>query len=230
MWNAYEDDCYYEANFPELDELITETCEKIKSTILESSKEEIDKQLHLAEQKQKTIDNLNSSLSTYRKNIDALNRQMEQLNQELEKKKTEIPSFKFNVGEEVYVPREDYNQRQILYCPVCKGKGKIVITTEEYGEIKTDCPRCNGLTYVHYGRPIKESIYETIVPYKSNIKELRYTLTKEKEEHKCYSISNRTYEEGEVFSTREECLKYCEAKTKENKEIAQKKLDGEWEK
>lgn len=222
----YEDDYYYETNFPELDELITETCEKIKATILESSKEEIDKQLHLSEQKQKTINNLNSSISTYRKNVDTLNRQIEQLKQELEKKKTEIPSFEFNIGETVYVPREDYNQRQTLYCPVCNGKGKIVINTEEYGEIKTDCPCCNGRTYPRYGQPIKESIYETIVPYKSNVEELRYTRTKGKES-KCYGINNRTYEEEEVFSTREECLEYCKVKTKENKEIAQKKLDGE---
>ena len=224
MFSYYEDYGYSEAQHPEIDDLITETIDKIKETIMLEVKNEIDNQLHKAEIKQEEIDKLNKSLRDRNKMIDDLRNQVKSLQADIDKKRTEIPTFEYELDEEVWVAKPTVMKE--LVCDTCNGKGRIEISTEDYGNIKINCPTCEHRTYFSKGKNMQKAEYCSYAPQKYPIKGINMQYSSDGISV-CYAIENEGFVDcKEVFKTKEECIRYCDVLDKECLYKAERRLKG----
>lgn len=224
MFSYYEDYGYSEAQHPEIDDLITETIDKIKQTIELEVKNEIDKQLHKAEIKQEEIDKLNKSLRDRNKMIDDLRNQIKLLQADIDKKRAEIPTFEYELNEEVWVAKSV--EIKELVCSTCNGKGCIEISTEDYGNVTINCPTCECRTYFFKGRNMKKVEYYRYAPQKYPIKGINMQYSSDGISVR-YAIENEGFVDSkEVFKTKEECIRYCDVLNKECLYKAERRLKG----
>ena len=224
MFSYYEDYGYSEAQHPEIDDLITETIDKIKETIMLEIKDEIDNQLHKAEIKQEEIDRLNESLRDRNKLIDDLRNQVKLLQADIDKKRTEIPTFEYELDEEVWVAKSV--EIEELVCSTCNGKGRIEISTEDYGNLKINCPTCECRTYFSKGKNMQEVVYDRYAPQKYLIKGINIQYSSDGISVR-YAIENRGFVDSkEVFKTKEECIRYCDVLNTECLYKAERRLKG----
>lgn len=222
MFSYYEDYGYSEAQHPEIDDLITETIDKIKETIMLEIKDEIDKQLHKAEIKQQEIDKLNESLRDRNNMIAELRNQVKSLQADIDKKRTEIPTFEYELGEEVWVAKSVGILE--LHCDVCNGTGRITITHDDYGDLKITCPKCESRTYFRKGKYMEKVSYYKYAPQKYSIKEIHLDYLP-KGMKVSYTFNDLNVD-NLVFKDKEECIRYCDVLNKKCLDEAERRLKG----
>lgn len=222
---------YYgeEAKYPEVEELLEDTTNKIVNIIKDDVKEEINKSLLLAEQRSIEIDNLRKTINSKNKELNELQKENEVLVNKLKKNHTKL-DLPFEIGEEIWVAK--CNSSYKLTCNTCKGTGTVNINTEQYGEVQISCPHCKGLTFS--GQPKQEVIYYKYIAYKTTVKSISCNITSE---GISYDINyTDQYHDDQVrelekcFSNKDDCVAFCEEYNKQCYEQALKSLEGEEDK
>lgn len=215
---------YYgeEAKYPEVEELLEDTTNKIVNIIKDDVKEEINKSLLLAEQRSIEIDNLRKTIAKKNDEIHKLDSEIETL----KKRQTKL-SLPFEIGEEIWVA--EYTSSYQLTCNTCKGTGRVTVGTQQYGEVQISCPHCKGFTLSN--QPKREVTYYKYTTYKTSVKSIDCNIT-------CNGISynihytdkyhnDQVRELEKCFSNENDCITFCEEYNKQCYEQALKSLEGE---
>ena len=225
----YDYDYYYEQKPSEIDILIDETVDKIRKVIELKAKEDIEQETLKSEKIQKEYDEYTkSSKEAYNKlcaEFGKYKKKYEQLEAEYNKKRQEIPSTKYCVGDKVYVAQT--NCVNAICCPKCEGKGYINVTLDEYGDISITCPNCkNYNSFYEWAdmKNVREARYYEYSPEKLEIKGIEISIDRDDKITTTYYLGENHIElsEDKVFATAEECKKYCEKKARQEKEEAYK--------
>ena len=142
-----------EAKYPEIDAETDTLIEHLVGAIKEEYKDKIAKESDAYQDLKASYDSLRRELTNKNSDLLAKDGLIETLNKELAKKKTEHPSFKFNIGDTVYFSRVAYNSEKKVFCPRCGGKGYITldVKTNNLPADITDpvtyiCPDCRNST------------------------------------------------------------------------------------
>ena len=142
-----------EAKFPEIDAETDTLIEHLVGAIKEEYKDKIAKESDAYQDLKASYDSLRRELTNKNSDLLAKDGLIETLNKELAKKKTEHPSFKFNIGDTVYFSRVAYNSEKKVFCSRCGGKGCITldVKTNNLPADITDpvtyiCPDCRNST------------------------------------------------------------------------------------
>lgn len=127
IYGMYED--YYEPS--EADEIFLEATNKLVGLIEERAKEEITNSLKAAKKKERQIVALQKVNSENYQQILSLKQEVNKLKEQLEEKHNEIPTFPFEIGQEVLVVVPSFYREKVT-CQTCGGTGFIKgeITTE----------------------------------------------------------------------------------------------------
>lgn len=226
----YDFEDYY---YPSEDEiLIDETVEKLKRSILERAKHDIESQTKEVEQERKLKEQYHkwyeielTKLKDKEKENKDLKKKIENLEMKLNSKLHSIPNHKYNVGDEIYTVGGSWGY--YVTCPTCNGKGTIKATTEEYGEIEAICPDCG--TNKKYKTKVE---YRNLYPVKAKVCTVNIYLSAKDGLQICYGTGSMPIDEDKIFETFEECKEYCDKTTEETKQVALKELgvDKELEK
>lgn len=218
----YDYDYYYEQEPSEIDLLIEDTVDKIRRTIIEQAKEDVESETQKSKKIQEKYDtdkkhwlDMNSEL---RSKNNKLQNELEELKTKYEKKRTEIPSLDFEIGETVYYINYDYNRK--LVCPTCHGTGYVNFNTDEYGNITTSCPHCHGNSY---GDIRKEVEYRRYYPSSTTIRKVCMEFEKDSTEIS-YWLSGSVGRVDKVFKDRESCQAECDKLNIEALEEAKKHI------
>lgn len=233
----YDYDYYYEQEPSEIDILVEETIDKIRDTILLKAKDEVDSQVQKAKKIQELYDKdkriwgeiHNREQTCIKKLTDELNT----LKEEYNKKRSEVPSLDFEVGEKVLEAEMQYQDGKLV-CPTCNGKGKINVTLDEYGDIETTCPHCKNNTYegeknlvreikYHQYRPRTTTVVRAVASFEEGNKIYKTYYTKE---HSGSCELSHSETKNKIFKVKdiEACRKYCEELNKKELEEAQKHI------
>lgn len=208
--------CFNDTNYPEVDEMLTETIDKITSFIKNEVKDDIDSQLRKAEIKQKEIDELKSKIRRLEEIIKNQNNKNNELTAELQKKRTEIPSFEFEIGDKVWVPTI-YKTEKLL-CKTCEGTGTISVNSEEFGSIEATCSICRGWNWTNSDKPPKQSNYYIYESTYCVLKTIEMVVTASGI-HYTYQVKTPMDSEIETevfFLTKRECDARCREITQES--------------
>lgn len=209
-----------EAKYPEIDAETDTLIEHLVGAIKEEYKDKIAKESDAYQILKTSYDNLARQLT--KKNAELLSKDglIETLNKELTKKKTEHPSFKFNVGDLVFYPTINYHNRKQAFCPRCNGKGHIQINTKEAGlpddifeTINYRCPDCRdstgGILY-NGAKHFRERDYYLYTTERGRVTEIEYHINSCGKINVQYKIesalnsANPLLDEDSVFATEEE--------------------------
>lgn len=233
----YDYDYYYEQEPSEIDALVEETVDKITDTILSKAKDEVDSQLQKAKKIQEQYDKdkriLNEIINRQNTHIKTLTDELSNLQKEYDKKRSEIPSLDFEIGEKVLEAEMQYEDGRLV-CSTCNGEGKVKIQSTEYGEIETTCPHCKGNTYAGEKNIVKEIKYRryrprTVTIVRANVcfeNNGKLTTTYYTKEHSGSCEIGHTNIEKKIFKAHETeaCRKYCDELNKKALEEAQKHI------
>lgn len=223
----YDYDYYYEQEPSEIDMLIDETVSKIRKTIELKAKEDIEQETLKSEKIQKEYDEYTkSSREAYNKlcaEFGEYKKKYKQLEAEYNKKGQEIPSTKYCVGDKVYVA--DSYTYESVYCPTCNGEGTIEVKLDEYGEVKITCPACKNYETLYDWvdmKNVRAARYYKYSPKELEIEGIEILINRDDKITTTYYFGKNYIElsEDEVFATAEECKKYCENKSQQEKEEA----------
>lgn len=218
----YDYDYYYEKEPSEIDILIEDTVEKIRQTIIEQAKEDVESETQKSKKIQERYDtdkkhwlDMNSEL---RSKNNELQNELKELKTKYEKKRTEIPSLDFEIGETVYYIGSRYDQK--LVCLTCHGSGKVNLNTDEYGDITTSCPHCYGNLYGDIRREVE---YRKYYPSTKRIETVYMEFSKDSTKIS-YWLSESVGKVDRVFKDRESCQAECDKLNIKELEEAQKHI------
>lgn len=138
-------DCYDYPDYSALDELVDETTNKIKNMIIEGTKEKVDEILNKAQATQDLLNITNNRLIETNKENHSLKTENDKLKEELQQKRTNLDTLPFEIGQRVYYIKR-WKTEEVV-CPLCKGKGKIITHSDEYGDVEIKCPHCKNNSY-----------------------------------------------------------------------------------
>lgn len=233
----YDYDYYYKQEPSEIDILIDETVDKIRDTILLKAKEDVESETQKSKKIQEKYDMDKKVWDEIRqrqnKQILELTNKLKNLEEEYNKKRSETPSLDFEVGEKVLEAELQYRSGALV-CPTCKGKGKVNVQSEEYGDIEATCPHCKNNTYegennlvrkieYHQYRPRTTTVVRATVHFEENNKMHTTYYTKE---HSGSCELSHSEIKHKIFKAKdiEACRKYCEELNKEILEEAKKHI------
>lgn len=131
------------------------------------------------------------------------------------------PDFKFKPGDKVYYA--GHEREYVSYpCPVCHGKLWNKITLGNGEEYSLTCDYCSRGTYGPTGNTQEYKYKEDMKPEELIIQCIsEFTSNFER-----YAIcgTTQTIDSRELFSSLEECEKYCEEQNKLHKEYNEKRI------
>ena len=219
---------YFDYDYPEpseLDLLVDEATDKIRNTIINQSKEKVDEILKTALREKEQADIAIRRLRENEEKIFHLQKENQALKEEINKKRTSLNEIPFEIGEEVYFVVSGDCEKVV--CPECKGRGKIKIFTEEYGDVEAICPICNNDGYYTKTNPhpLREVTYCTVKPQKSKITRIDVDINADNMKFSYFGSINCSCCTN-VFKTYEECKEYCEKENADRKKKAQMELEG----
>lgn len=143
---------------------------------------------------------------------------------------TQPASFEYNLGDEVFIPKILRHQR--IYCPKCKGRGKLCIISE--GETYyADCPKCRNLDkyreqeYVEYA-PQVGYVYRITATHTFGIPDTNceYAIVATREALRL-GVGMTHIQYQALYHTEKSCKAYCDLLNKEQLKHAQQRLNSE---
>ena len=205
----YDYEYYYEQEPSEIDLLVADTVNKIKKTILLKAKDDVEAETQKAAKVQEQFDIYKANSERAHKSkaefIQKLQDELKNLTVEYNKKRTEIPTVDFDIGEKVFYITYDYEDK-VLKCPTCNGTGKITCTLDEYGEVQADCPHCHGMTWGNGPRQIYK--YHFYYPRQEEITKIHLTISNEGMQTR-YMFRNG-HDDKNVYKDRATCQAECD--------------------
>lgn len=139
-----------EAKYPEIDAEINTLIEHLVGSIKEEAKDNIAKTSDAYAALKASCDNLRKELFKTREMLCTKESMVELLQKELEKKNIEHPTFKYNIGDEVFHVYPNYRYSKEVYCPRCGGTGSVSLAKEgcnlpdDLIDSTITCPECKG--------------------------------------------------------------------------------------
>ena len=219
-----------EAKYPEIDAETDTLIEHLVGAIKEEYKDTIAKESDAYQNLKATCENLRGELTKKNSDLLAKDGLIETLNKELAKKKTEHPSFKFDIGETVFYVRAEYNSEKKARCPRCNGKGYIELDAEKNNlpqdvtePVKYLCPECKNCTagFLYRGaKHFKEYSYYSYTVAQGTIVKIYYQVKENGETQTTYYVKNSimlheaNYVEEDLYYNRDDALKRAQAETK----------------
>ena len=175
-----------EAKFPEIDAETDTLIEHLVGAIKEEYKDKIAKASDAYQDLKASYDSLRRELTNKNSDLLAKDGLIETLNKELAKKKTEHPSFKFNIGDTVYFSRVVYNSEKKVFCPRCGGKGYITLDvktnnlpadiTDPVTYICPDCRNSTGSYLYNKAKHFREYRYYNYYVEKGKVLKIEYVI------------------------------------------------------
>ena len=219
-----------EAKFPEIDAETDTLIEHLVGAIKEEYKDKIAKESDAYQDLKASYDSLRRELTNKKSDLLAKDGLIEALNKELAKKKTEHPSFKFDIGETVFYVRAEYNSEKKAHCPRCNGKGYIELDAEKNNlpqdvtePVKYLCPECKNCTagFLYRGaKHFKEYSYYSYTVAQGTIAKICYQVKENGETQTTYYVKNSimlheaNYVEEDLYDNRDDALKRAQVETK----------------
>lgn len=219
-----------EAKFPEIDAETDTLIEHLVGAIKEEYKDKIAKESDAYQDLKASCDSLRRELTNKNSDLLAKDGLIETLNKELAKKKTEHPSFKFDIGETVFYVRAEYNSEKKAHCPRCNGKGYIELDAEKNNlpqdvtePVKYLCPECKDCTagFLYRGaKHFKEYSYYSYTVAQGTIAKIDYQVKENGETQTTYYVKNSimlheaNYVEEDLYDNRDDALKRAQVETK----------------
>lgn len=219
-----------EAKFPEIDAETDTLIEHLVGAIKEEYKDKIAKESDAYQDLKASYDSLRRELTNKKSDLLAKDGLIETLNKELAKKKTEHPSFKFDIGETVFYVRAEYNSEKKAHCPRCNGKGYIELDAEKNNlpqdvtePVKYLCPECKNCTagFLYRGaKHFKEYSYYSYTVAQGTIAKIDYQVKENGETQTTYYVKNSimlheaNYVEEDLYDNRDDALKRAQVETK----------------
>lgn len=233
----YNYDYYYEQAPSEIDALIEETIDKIRDTILLKAKDEVESQTQKAKKISAQYDEAKriwrETHDREQSHIKELTEELNALKEEYNKKRSEIPSLDFEIGEKVLVADIQFEVGKLV-CPTCHGRGRINVTLDEYGDIETICPHCKNNTYegknnlvreikYHQYRPTTTTVVRAVASFEEGNKIYKTYYTKE---HNGSCEVSHSEIKSKIFKVEdiEACRKYCKELNEKELEKARKHI------
>lgn len=181
-YNEYYDYCEDCDRKSKADEIIDEAKEKLVDLIWEQVKGELEvtqKENELLAKKNAVLQKDNFELSEKEKVLQIDN---ERLKAEMERQDNLVPRTPFAIGDKVYYI--GYSDFFDVKCPICNGKGRTTIQSEQFGEISITCPNCKGAGRAEY------KMYATVAAWVVGI--AITTKLGEEKPQVCYYLDSRT--------------------------------------
>ena len=211
------------AKYPEIDAETDTLIEHLVEAIKEEYKDVIAKESDAYQNLKATCENLRRELTKKNSDLLAKDGLIETLNKELAKKKTEHPSFKFDIGEKVFYVRKEYNSEKKAHCPRCNGKGYIELDAEKNNlpedvtePVKYLCPECKDCSggFLYKGaKHFKEYSYYSYSVGQGVVVKIAYEVKEGGETRTIYQVKNTSilyeanYVEEDLYDNREDALK-----------------------
>lgn len=219
-----------EAKFPEIDAETDTLIEHLVGAIKEEYKDKIAKESDAYQDLKASYDSLRRELTNKNSDLLAKDGLIETLNKELAKKKTEHPSFKFDIGEKVFYVRKEYNSEKKALCPRCNGNGYIELDAEKNNlprdvtePVKYLCPECKdcsaGFLY-REAKHFKEYSYYSYTVGEGTIVKIAYEVKEGGETRTIYQVKNismlheANYVEEDLYDNRDDALKRAQTEAK----------------
>lgn len=212
-----------EAKFPEIDAETDTLIEHLVGAIKEEYKDKIAKESNAYQVLKANCDNLVQQLAKKGGELLSKDRLIETLNKELTKKKTERPSFKFDIGEKVFYIRTEYNSEKKAHCPRCNGKGYIELDAEKNNlpqdviePVKYLCPECKdcAVGFLYRGaKHFREYSYYSYLVEQGTVAKIDYEVKENGETQTFYQVKNipmlheAKYVEEDLYDNKEDALK-----------------------
>lgn len=219
-----------EAKYPEIDAETDTLIEHLVGAIKEEYKDKIAKESDAYQDLKASYDSLRRELTNKNSDLLAKDGLIKTLNKELAKKKTEHPSFKFDIGETVFYVRAEYNSEKKAHCPRCNGKGYIELDAEKNNlpqdvtePVKYLCPECKNCTagFLYRGaKHFKEYSYYSYTVAQGTIAKICYQVKENGETQTTYYVKNSimlheaNYVEEDLYDNRDDALKRAQVETK----------------
>lgn len=227
-------DCYDYPDYSALDELVDETTNKIKNMIINQSKEKVDEILNKAQVTEDRLNITTNRLIETNKEICFLKTENDKLKEEIQQKRTNLGTLPFEIGQKVYYIKR--GETDEVVCPLCKGTGKIITHSDEYGDVEISCPHCKGNSYWsdNEKRIVKKASYNKVKVDSTIVKGFTIVIDSDEDENirqeirvmlnQGYSYDSYNIENVFPEALLEECKKECYRRNKQYEEEAERKV------
>ena len=227
-------DCYDYPEYSALDELVDETTNKIKNMIIEGTKEKVDEILNKAQVIEDRLNITTNRLIETKKENCSLKTENDKLKEELQQKRTNLDTLPFEIGQRVYyIKRGKIDE---VVCPLCKGTGKIITHSDEYGDVEIKCPHCKGNSYWSDNEKqiVRKASYNKVKVDSTTVKGFTIVIDSDEEGNirqeirvmlnQGYSYDSYNIENVFTEALLEECKKECCRRNKQYEEEAERKV------
>lgn len=227
-------DCYDYPDYSALDELVDETTNKIKNMIIEGTKEKVDEILNKAQATEDLLNITNNRLIETNKENRSLKTENDKLKEELQQKRTNLDTLPFEIGQTVYyIKRWETDE---VVCPICKGTGKIITHSDEYGDVEIKCPHCKGNSYWNDNEKqiVRKAYYNKVKVDSTTVRGFTIVIDSDEEGNirreirvmlnQGYTFNHYNIENVFTEALLEECKKECRRRNKQYEEEAERKV------
>ena len=220
----YDYDYYYEQEPSEIDLMVEEAVDKVKSTILLRAKDRVEQQTLKAEKIKKEYqdfkDGTKEIINDQKSKIKDLENRLIELKEDYIKKRTEIPTLDYEIGDKVWMPYRMSDKT--LICPTCQGTGYVNIDTDNFGSVKISCPHCHGSEWKHKGDFVKKIQYWEYQPMIRTICGVTIEINEQKQQTIYYKVKSPSgycneYPSpniNDIYADQASCQKRCEELSK----------------
>ena len=227
-------DCYDYPDYSALDELVDETINKIKNMIINQSKEKVDEILNKAQATQDLSNITNNRLIETNKENCSLKTENDKLKEELQQKRTNLDTLPFEIGQRVYYIKR-WKTDEVV-CPLCKGKGKIITHSDEYGDVEIKCPHCKNNSYwsERDKEIVRKALYDKLKVDSTTVKGFSIVIDSDEKGNirqdirvvlnQGYNFNDYNIEDVFPEALLEECKKECCRRNKQYEEEAKRKV------
>lgn len=227
-------DCYDYPDYSALDELVDETINKIKNMIINQSKEKVDEILNKAQATQDLLNITNNRLIETNKENRSLKTENDKLKEELQQKRTNLDTLPFEIGQRVYYIRK-WKTEEVV-CPLCKGTGRIITHSDEYGDVEIKCPHCKNNSYwsERDKEIVRKALYDKLKVDSTTVKGFSIVIDSDEKGNirqdirvvlnEGYNFNDYNIENVFPEALLEECKKECCRRNKQYEEEAKRKV------
>lgn len=225
-------DCYDYPDYSALDELVDETTNKIKNMIIEGTKEKVDEILNKAQATENLLNITNNRFIETNKENRSLKTENDKLKEELQQKRTTLDKLPFEIGQRVYYIKKWKTDE--VFCPLCKGTGKVPTHSDEYGDVEIKCPHCKNNSYWSDKEIVRKAAYDILKVDSTTVNGFSIVIDSDVEGNirqeirvmlnRGYSYDYYNLEDVFTEALLEECKKECCRRNKQYKEEAERKV------
>ena len=227
-------DCYDYPDYSALDELVDETTNKIKNMIIEGTKEKVDEILNKAKTTEDRLNITTNRLIEAGKENRSLKTENDKLKEELQQKRTNLDTLPFEIGQRVYYIKRWKTDE--VFCPLCKGTGRITTHSDEYGDVEIKCPHCKNNSYWSDKNKeiVKRASYDRLRVESTTVKGFSIVIDSDEKGNirqdirvvlnQGYSFNDYSIEDVFPEALLEECKKECCQRNKQYEEEAKRKV------